>query len=1603
MAIIFLVSLIGSATISAQQPLPMAFNPVAVQYSKTLDRLVMISANPNQVHLVDPVNGTQTLINLNLPPLSLSVSPDGTHAAVGHDGWISYVNLSLGYVENNLAVSLTASTVILAANGDIWVPPSATVNVATGIQSTSNSSPYGTTHPALHPNGYWIYSTDDNSSPDILNKGDMSSGIFQFLYIYPYFGDFPSCGNIFYSADGNRLLTGCGTLFRTTASKTDDMTYSGALSGSPQVTAGADSAITHQFVVIPGNSFNTTTNDTAIQFYDDQYLTLLGQVPLPVYTSASVSAPWHGRYLFYSPDSTKLYIVLQADPKANLTNDYAIYYVTLSTGSGCNPKLLTNTGNVAADGGTVDVTVTATAGCLWQASTSATWLSIGAGGVSDGNGAVTIVANPNLQTTKRAATVTIAGLTYTVTQDAAAAPGVNPVTVSPVRPVDANYSAALDRMILVSSNPNVLTILNPVTGASQGVSLAMPPTALSISWDGLYAAVGHDGLISYVNLTTAVVEKTLPVTTTVYELALSATEVFAFPLTDQWEAVRVVNIASGIETLWNWIYAGSTGGAITPNGQYLYINATKRYDVTQPLPSAFDAIDTGSPRQWFSQDGSRLFSGSGQEFRLSSVASQDLQYGGTLETGGLSAVADSSVQQATAIVATGSTNDTAIAFFGQQYLAQIGSISIPKFTVGLNSYAAHGRYLFWNAAGNLLFAIIQADPTSGILNDYSIYTVSLNGGCNISFPTSSANPPAAGGTFTVGVTASAGCAWKATSNSSWLTISANALSAGPATISYIVDPNPTLSARTGTITVAGKTFMVTQAAGAQVQVSALTTLPFRAVDAAYSTALDRIIAISGNPNRLNIYNPATGTNTTVALPLPGIALSVAPSGLQAAVCHDALVSIVNLQTATISKSLTASVDCYDVVLAGNGYVYLSVAASWGTMDSVNIATGAETTAPLLYDGINFQLDPAGDAIYTSDTETSGESVTRFSIAGGPMQEAYQSAVYPAQPIGNRLWFTTDGRMAGDSGNVFRTGSTLATDFIYTGTLSGYSGYEGSIGALAHSTLSQLFASVGTSSSSVGDETLFLHGDTYLALESKLTLPQMTAGSVSAATHGKFVFWDSTGKKAYVILQADPSAGFQNDFGVYTLSPAFTPGCAVTLGTNSTTSGGLGGSGGIAVSAAASNCVWGVASNASWIQIYSGAMGVGIGDVSYSVSINSSSAMRTGTITIGNQTFTITQAGFVPVSQTITFGALNNKTTTTAPFALSATATSGLAVTFTSNSTAVCTVSGVDVTLISAGTCSITASQAGSSVYAAATPVTRTFTVFAPPAIVSVSPGSGTGTSVTFKAVYSDPNGAANLSELLLQINSSQSGGNACYVYYQPQGNHLYLANNAGAWITPALTPGVAGTASNSQCALNAGSSSVSTAGNNLTLSVALNFTGTVVGSKNVYLYAAGLSGLNSGWVKGGTWVPTSAGPPAVVSLSPDSGTGASVTFKAVYSDPNGAVDLSEVLLQINTGQSSANACYVYYQPQGNHLYLATNAGNAWTMAALTPGVAGMASNSQCTLNAGSSSVTVAGDDLTLNLALSFSGTFTGAKHVYLYAAGFSGQKSGWVGKGTWVP
>ena len=95
------------------------------------------------------------------------------------------------------------------------------------------------------------------------------------------------------------------------------------------------------------------------------------------------------------------------------------------------------------------------------------------------------------------------------------------------------------------------------------------------------------------------------------------------------------------------------------------------------------------------------------------------------------------------------------------------------------------------------------------------------------------------------------------------------------------------------------------------------------------------------------------------------------------------------------------------------------------------------------------------------------------------------------------------------------------------------------------------------------------------------------------------------------------------------------------------------------------------------------------------------------------TFGLTGAFTYANSQTITFPTLSDITLGGTAPTLAATASSGLTVSYASSTTGVCTVSGSTITIVSTGSCSITASQSGGSGYAAAANVSKSFTITAP--------------------------------------------------------------------------------------------------------------------------------------------------------------------------------------------------------------------------------------------------------------------------------------------------
>jgi Putative binding domain, N-terminal/Viral BACON domain len=123
--------------------------------------------------------------------------------------------------------------------------------------------------------------------------------------------------------------------------------------------------------------------------------------------------------------------------------------------------------SLAATNGAGTVAVTATAGCAWTAAATVPWLSVTSGGSGTGDGGVTIAASDNTGAA-RSGTVTVANLTVTVNQAAAACSfAVSPTSASigaaggtPPR-IDVKTSPACSWT--ASSNVNWIAI---VTGAS---------------------------------------------------------------------------------------------------------------------------------------------------------------------------------------------------------------------------------------------------------------------------------------------------------------------------------------------------------------------------------------------------------------------------------------------------------------------------------------------------------------------------------------------------------------------------------------------------------------------------------------------------------------------------------------------------------------------------------------------------------------------------------------------------------------------------------------------------------------------------------------------------------------------------------------------------------------------------------------------------------------------------------------------------------------------------------------------------------------------------------------------------------------------------------
>jgi hypothetical protein len=86
-------------------------------------------------------------------------------------------------------------------------------------------------------------------------------------------------------------------------------------------------------------------------------------------------------------------------------------------------------------------------------------------------------------------------------------------------------------------------------------------------------------------------------------------------------------------------------------------------------------------------------------------------------------------------------------------------------------------------------------------------------------PTGASVGASGGGGNAIDVTTTKSCSWTAVSNSAWITITSGGSDIGNGTVKYSVAANSGSTPRTGTITVAGQTFTVSQAVNCTYQIS----------------------------------------------------------------------------------------------------------------------------------------------------------------------------------------------------------------------------------------------------------------------------------------------------------------------------------------------------------------------------------------------------------------------------------------------------------------------------------------------------------------------------------------------------------------------------------------------------------------------------------------------------------------------------------------------------------------------------------------------------------------------------------------------------------------
>jgi hypothetical protein len=435
----------------------------------------------------------------------------------------------------------------------------------------------------------------------------------------------------------------------------------------------------------------------------------------------------------------------------------------------CVVTVGTSAFTLGADGGDQAVPVTAPRGCSWTVTSAANWISVP---VDSGSGsarlAFTVQANPGAP---RSGRLTVADQTITIAQSTgiqACSYSISPVTqviAALGGPAAVAVTAASGCAWSATSNASWISVQAGSTGAGNGsVTIVVTPNT-GPARSGTALVAGQTVTINQAqsapqppppppppeNLCSYAIS---PGVASIGASAGSATVAITAPSGCSWTALS--------QTAWIAVISGASGAGSAA--------------ITVSISANPGAARSG------------IVSIAGHTFTVNQSA--NCSY---------------SINPANAAIAAGGGAGPGIAVTATAGCAWTSSSNAAWISVTSGSAGTGNGSVTFTVAANA-----GASRSGTVTIAGQTLTVNQAVGCSYSINPASASIKRDGGNGpAVTVTATAGCSWTAASNDAWITVTAGASGTGNGNVAFKVSKNDGAQ-RTGTLTIAGQTFTVTQ-------------------------------------------------------------------------------------------------------------------------------------------------------------------------------------------------------------------------------------------------------------------------------------------------------------------------------------------------------------------------------------------------------------------------------------------------------------------------------------------------------------------------------------------------------------------------------------------------------------------------------------------------------------------------------------------------------------------------------------------------------------------------------------------------------------------------